>query len=76
MLARLTIISGKRSGESLELTPGEHQIGTGRAAEIQLRDKDVGFKHAKLIVEDAAVFLEDHERQAFPDARGFVSIGR
>lgn len=59
MLARLTILSGKRSGEVLELTPGEHQIGTGRAAEIQLRDKDVGFKHAKVIVEDGGVFLED-----------------
>lgn len=57
--ARLTILSGKRSGEVLELPPGEHQIGTGRAAEIQLRDKDVGFKHARLIVEDGAVFLED-----------------
>ncbi|MCO5169892.1 MAG: FHA domain-containing protein [Planctomycetes bacterium] len=59
MLARLTILSGKRSGEVLELAPGEHQIGTGRAAEIQLRDKDVGFKHARLIIEDGAVFLED-----------------
>lgn len=59
LLARLTILSGKRSGETLELTPGEHQIGTGRAAEIQLRDKDVGFKHAKVIVADGGVFLED-----------------
>lgn len=64
MLARLTIISGKRSGETLELAPGEHQIGTGRAAEIQLRDKDVGFKHAKVIVEDDQVFLEDLKSKA------------
>lgn len=58
-MPRVTILSGRRSGESLDLAPGEHQIGTGSAAAIQLRDKDVSFKHAKLVVDGEAVFLED-----------------
>lgn len=58
-MPKVTILSGRRSGESLDLTPGEHQIGTGSAAAIQLRDKDVSFKHAKLVVDGEAVFLED-----------------
>ncbi len=58
-MPKVTILSGRRSGESLDLAPGEHQIGTGSAAAIQLRDKDVSFKHAKLVVDGEAVFLED-----------------
>lgn len=64
MQARLMILTGKRQGESLDLAPGEHQIGTGRAAAIQLRDDDVSFKHAKVVVEDGSVFLEDLKSKA------------
>ncbi len=63
-MPKVTILSGRRSGESLDLTPGEHQIGTGSAAAIQLRDKDVSFKHAKLVVEGGQVFLEDLKSKA------------
>ena len=49
-MARLQILSGKRQGDFLELEPGTHRIGTGRA-EIQLRDKEIAYKHANVIVE-------------------------
>jgi pSer/pThr/pTyr-binding forkhead associated (FHA) protein len=60
--ARLTILGGKRTGEVLDLEPGTYQVGTGRAADIQLRDKGVGFKHAELTVGgDGQVFILDHK---------------
>ena len=59
MLARLSILSGKRQGETLDLQPGSYQLGTGRGADIELRDKGIGFKHAQLTVEDDRMYLED-----------------
>jgi hypothetical protein len=59
VVARLSILGGKREGESLELEPGVYQLGTGRAADIQLRDKGVGFKHAQLTVREDEVVVED-----------------
>lgn len=59
-MPRLNILSGKREGQVVELEPGSsYQVGTGRAADIQLRDKGVGFKHATLSIEDGKVFVED-----------------
>ncbi|MBI3724279.1 FHA domain-containing protein [bacterium] len=58
-MARLQIVSGKREGEFLDLGSGTFQIGTRRAAEIQLRDKDIAYKHANIIVDGAGVFVED-----------------
>jgi pSer/pThr/pTyr-binding forkhead associated (FHA) protein/chromosome segregation ATPase len=57
-VARLQILTGKREGELLELEPGVHRIGTGRA-EIQLKDKEIAYKHANVIVEPSSLALED-----------------
>ena len=58
-MARLNIMSGKRLGDVLVLDPGTYQVGTKKSADIQLRDKGVGFKHAQLIVEDGHLYVED-----------------
>lgn len=57
-MARLQILSGKREGELLDLDPGIHRIGTGRA-EIQLKDKEIAYKHANVIVEPQGLEIED-----------------
>jgi pSer/pThr/pTyr-binding forkhead associated (FHA) protein len=57
-VARLQILSGKRQGDFLELEAGTHRIGTGRA-EIQLRDKEIAYKHANVIVEAKGLYIED-----------------
>lgn len=57
-MARLQILSGKREGELLDLEPGVHRIGTGRA-EIQLKDKEIAYKHANVIVEAGRLEIED-----------------
>jgi pSer/pThr/pTyr-binding forkhead associated (FHA) protein/chromosome segregation ATPase len=57
-VARLQILNGKREGELLDLEAGTHRIGTGRA-EIQLRDKEIAYKHANLIVEATTLAVED-----------------
>ncbi|RMG06302.1 MAG: FHA domain-containing protein, partial [Planctomycetota bacterium] len=59
MPARLNILGGRREGQSLELDDGTYQVGTGRAADIQLRDKGVGFKHAALRVDGSTVTVVD-----------------
>jgi pSer/pThr/pTyr-binding forkhead associated (FHA) protein len=56
---RLQIISGKKEGSTFELTPGVYLVGTRKASDIQLRDKGVGFKHAKIVVEDEQILIED-----------------
>jgi DNA repair exonuclease SbcCD ATPase subunit len=57
---RLQILNGKREGETIEIAePGVHQVGTARAAKIQLRDKDVAFKHANFILEGEDLWVED-----------------
>ena len=57
-MARVQILNGKREGELLDLEMGVHRIGTGRA-EIQLRDKEIAYKHANLIVEATSLAVED-----------------
>jgi len=58
--ARLNILSGKRQGEVVDLEPGSYDIGTRKAAAIQLRDKGIGFKHAVLVVgDDGQAAIED-----------------
>jgi len=57
-VARLQVLSGKREGELLDLAPGVHRIGTGRA-EILLKDKEIAYKHANLIVEAKSLTIED-----------------
>src|SRR5271165_2607632 len=52
-------MSGKREGDFLDLGAGVFQIGTRRAAEINLRDKEIAYKHANVIVEGAGLFVED-----------------
>lgn len=56
---RLRVMSGKRQGDLLEVGPGEHVIGTGKSSELQLRDAEVSFKHARLSVVGDEAFLED-----------------
>jgi pSer/pThr/pTyr-binding forkhead associated (FHA) protein/predicted RNase H-like nuclease (RuvC/YqgF family) len=55
----LKILGGKREGETLDLEAGTYQVGTGRAADIQLRDKGVGFKHAEITVRNGQLFVKD-----------------
>lgn len=43
----------------VELDAGSYQLGTGRGADIQLRDKGVGFKHATLTVTTDGLSIED-----------------
>jgi pSer/pThr/pTyr-binding forkhead associated (FHA) protein len=57
-VARLQVLSGKREGELLDLAPGVHRIGTGRA-EILLKDKEIAYKHANIIVEAKSLAIED-----------------
>jgi hypothetical protein len=53
----------------VELPIGSYQVGTGRAADIQLRDKGVGFKHAQLDVRQGGVWVKDHK------SRGGTFVG-
>jgi len=56
---RLQILTGKREGETIELGSGEHLVGTGSKAAVQLREDGVAFKHARIAVDGEAVSVRD-----------------
>jgi type III secretion system (T3SS) inner membrane Yop/YscD-like protein len=58
---QLRVLSGKSAGEAFELQAGSsYLLGTRKANDFRLRDKGVGFKHAKITVDEAGqVQVED-----------------
>jgi len=58
---QLRVLSGKSAGEAFELKAGSsYLLGTRKANDFRLRDKGVGFKHAKITVDEAGhVQVED-----------------
>ncbi len=58
---QLRVLSGKSAGEAFELQAGSsYLLGTRKANDFRLRDKGVGFKHAKITVDPAGlVAVED-----------------
>ena len=51
MVVQLRVLSGKSAGTAFDLALGSsYLVGTRKANDIRLRDKGVGFKHAKIIV--------------------------
>lgn len=58
---QLRVLSGKSAGEAFELEAGSsYLLGTRKANDFRLRDKGVGFKHAKITVDaKGQVAVED-----------------
>lgn len=58
---QLRVLSGKSEGEAFELQAGSsYLLGTRKANDFRLRDKGVGFKHAKITVDaEGQVQVED-----------------
>jgi len=58
---QLRVLSGKSAGSAFELEAGSsYLLGTRKANDFRLRDKGVGFKHAKITVDQAGhVQVED-----------------
>ncbi|MBL4849443.1 MAG: FHA domain-containing protein [Planctomycetes bacterium] len=58
---QLRVLSGKSAGAAFELEAGSsYLLGTRKANDFRLRDKGVGFKHAKIVVDEAGqVQVED-----------------
>lgn len=71
MAVQLRVLSGKSAGEAFELEAGSsYLLGTRKANDFRLRDKGVGFKHAKITVDDKGqVQVEDL------GAKGGTAIG-
>lgn len=61
LVPQLTEVSGPYAGRVHELPYGEHVIGRGAEATIQLEDQDVSRRHARLDVGPDGVTVQDLE---------------
>ena len=59
----LYVISGPMKGSSIELEEGTNFIGRAPENDIQLKDKSISRKHAKILLRDNHFFVEDLKSQ-------------
>ena len=70
-VARLDVLSGRSEGQQFPLTKDKrYVVGTGRKAEIRLRDPGVAFKHAALLFREGCFWLSVERAGCETTARG------